>query len=250
MWRLLLLIPVLLSACGGKHLNDESRERLVRTHTQLGIEYFQQGELELAIQKLKRALEVDDGMAEPHNAIAIVYQSMNELDLADRHFSRAVDINPEDAAAQNNYAAFLCSQKRFDQAERHFLTAINNKFYKSPQLAYENLGLCMMAKPDLVKAEENFRAALKIDGNLRISLLQMAELNYRLERDLSARAYLQRYMAVTKPSAEALYLGMQIEQRQQAADIVSRYRQELLRRFPDSRQAALVQDSERPHQSH
>jgi Tfp pilus assembly protein PilF len=77
----------------------------------------------------------------------------------------------------------------------------------------------------------------------------MAALKHRTEDNLTARAFLQRYLAVSEPSAAVLYLAIQIETQlgmEREATIETQlgmereatdYMNQLLRDFPESAEA-------------
>jgi type IV pilus assembly protein PilF len=62
----------------------------------------------------------------------------------------------------------------------------------------------------------------------------MAEVSYRKESFLQARAFLQRYEAVGPASQESLSLGYRIESRLGDEKAAERYRRELQERYPGS----------------
>ena len=70
------------------------------------------------------------------------------------------------------------------------------------------------------------------------ALLLMAEVSYRKEAYLPARAFLQRFEAVGPANAPSLSLGFRIESALGDADAAERYRRDLLSGFPESAEAA------------
>jgi len=54
---------------------------------------------------------------------------------------------------------------------------------------------------------------------------------------LSARAYIERYLAITKPQPASLLLAYKIESKLKAVDVAEQYRMKLLEEFPGSKQA-------------
>lgn len=218
-------------------------DTLAETNVKLGIGYLQQGQRELALSKLQRALALDPNLPSAHNAIAIVYEQLGERGLADQHYQRAVSLGPQDSSAHNNYGAFLCRNNQLDKAEEQFLLALNNPLYKSPESAYENAGLCALRAPNLPKAEKYFRSALQINPKLSSSLYQMAWISFEKQEYLPARGYLQRYSEVAKQHAQSLWLGIKIERVLGDKNAVASYSLLLRSNFPDSDEAKLLQES-------
>lgn len=76
------------------------------------VDYYQRG-----LQSLKKALQIDDAVAEAHNALAVNYFSFDwNAAAAEREFKRSFELDPHSALARTNYAIFLIIQERFDEA--------------------------------------------------------------------------------------------------------------------------------------
>lgn len=72
----------------------------------------------------RRALELDDALAEAHGSLAFVefWWNWNGA-LAEHEFQRAIQINPNYATAHHWYATFLYELGRFDEAEQQIMAA-------------------------------------------------------------------------------------------------------------------------------
>ena len=103
-----------------------------------------------------------------------------------------------------------------------------------------NAGVCVSQKPDLEAAERYFRDALGLRPTYGEALIQMANLKHRTEDNLTARAFLQRYLAANDSSAPVLYLAVQIETRLGDDRAATDYMNQLLQDFPDSAEARLM----------
>ncbi len=103
-----------------------------------------------------------------------------------------------------------------------------------------NAGVCMMQKPDPVAAENFFRQALARKANYSEALIQMALLKHTTGDHLNARAFLQRYLSANPPSADVLYLGMQIEDELGDERARTDYSNRILREFPNSIEARRI----------
>src|SRR5690606_6667186 len=105
------------------------------------------------------------------------------------------------------------------------------------EVSLTNAGVCMAQKPDLEKAERFLREALSYKSSHGEALIQMASLKYKTEDFLSARAFLQRYLATNRATPEVLYLAVQIEKARGDEQASEEYATQLLREFPESAQA-------------
>jgi type IV pilus assembly protein PilF len=242
-----LVCSALLAGCtaAGTRTGETPAEKLVSLQVQLGLGYMGEGDNELAMRKLQRALELDSSSPEAHHAIALLYDRLDMSAEAQEHFQRAISEKSDYSAAHTNYGAFLCRLGRTEEAEQEFAAAVKNPLYDSPEYAYSNAGICMMRNGQMDRAEEYLRKALERNPRFAAALLRMAEISFGGERHLQARAYLQRYAEVGPRTAESLWLGVQTERRLGDADAASGFAAQLRSGFPNSREAQLLAESER-----
>jgi len=241
-----LLLVIVLAGCtsvGGTRTPTEhvaSDPKAAEINMRLGLNYMQRGDYQVALDKLQRSLQQDPNLPSTHNTIGVLYQRLGEMDKAEHHFQEAVDRAPEYSEAQNNYGVFLCQQKRYKEAEQRFLLAIKNPLYTNADQALENAGICVGLIPDATLAEQYFRKALQINPNLSKSLLQMSELSYLNIQYDQAKAYLDRYQAVSQWTPQALLLATKLAKKMGDQDAVASYSLILRARFPDSDEALQV----------
>lgn len=249
-------LPLLLLA-GCATVSDrekqlKSKENLAvaaEANTQLGIQYLREGNYELSLQKLEKALSLDPDMPAAHDAIAVLYERVGEADKAEKHYKKSLRLKPDNARAHNNYGQFLCMQQRYTDAEKQFLEAANNPFYDGAPVALTNAGVCANRIPDAEQAEKYFRMALDQDPTFTPALLQMSMLNFSRDNYLSARAYLQRFEEAATHSPESLWLAIRVEYALHDRMAMDKFAGMLRNRFPDSEQAALLQEWENERRS-
>jgi type IV pilus assembly protein PilF len=182
-------------------------------NAQLGVGYLQQGDVSRAKSKLLLAAKQDPSSQNVWGSLAYFYENTGDAVKASEYYRKAVSLDPKAGAALNNYGAFLCQQKQYTESVRYFLAATKDQDYLNPENAYENAGLCAEKVPDMVNAEQYFTRALQNNPNLPTSNLEMAKINFKKGKFDFAERYLERYNKVAKPSAESLWLDMQLAQR-------------------------------------
>jgi type IV pilus assembly protein PilF len=212
-------------------------------YVRMAIAYMQEGQLDVAMQRIKHGIEVDPNNGEAYNVLALLYQRLGENRLAEENFERAIRLQSRNPYIRNAFGSFLCSQKRFNEADEQFRAALGNPLYRTPEIALTNAGICAQDRNDLAAAEEYFRHALEHQPLFPQALLQMAKLSYDKGELLAARGYLQRYQEVAKHTPESLWLGIQIERKLGDKNAVASYEMLLRGNFPDSKEAHLVQES-------
>jgi len=245
-----ILLAGLLSACQTIQTTEsttggtpKTENRVAELQTQLGIGYLREGQVELAWNRLQRALDADPNFSTAHNAMGLVQERLNDPEKAEEHYLRAISLNPSDSSAQVNYGNFLCQHDRLEEGEQRFLQATKHPLYDQPEVAYANAGECMKRAGQFEKAERYLRAALAANPKMPGALLAMSEVNFNQERYLPARAYLQRYLEVSRPTPQSLWLGVQVERKLGDKNTASSYAMMLKSNYPDSKETQLLLES-------
>lgn len=231
-----LMLALGLTACASEQKRSENRNA-ARVNTQLGINYAERGLYDIALEKLNRAIKLDDKLAAPHVAAAFVYQKTGDARKAERHYRRALELDPEDPALKNNFGVFLCGQLRAIEAESYFLEAARSPRYGTPDAAWTNAGLCLKSY-DLDRAEKYLREALAIRPDSREALAQLAVISFHKQEYMRARAFLQRYNLKTSATAELLFVAARTEEALGDPGAARLYEQRLKLEFPESEEAA------------
>ena len=251
------LLLVMISACSSTPDRQSQSPSLIpdsrpeadlneaaKLNTELGVAYARNGDFDVALEKLLRALEQNKNYAPAHQAIAFVYQQRRDTENAERHFKRALQLSPGDPNTRNNFGVFLCGQNRHAEAEKLFMQAAATPSYTEPEKAHTNAGVCARSIQDLGKAEVHFREALRLKPDSAEALRQLASLLYERRDYPRAKAFLQRYEKMGPPTAATLWLGAKLESAlgdQRAAAV---YARRLKTDFPDSEESVSL--SSRP----
>jgi type IV pilus assembly protein PilF len=238
-----LLVCLLATGCvttttttGGAR-PDADKGDAAELNYQLGARYYRNGNYELARDRLLYSIELDSKNAVAHYTLALAYEALGNLRLATGSYEQAVRISPKDYKVQNAYAVFLCNQGDFDEAGEHFAIAAKIIDNDNAEITLTNAGVCMMQKPDQVRAEAFFREALEYRVNYGEALIQLCVLKFAQGDYLASRAFLQRYLGSNIPTAGVLYLGTQIEEKLGDERAKTEYSNRLLREFPTSPEA-------------
>jgi type IV pilus assembly protein PilF len=219
-------------------MGEESGDRVrARIHTELAGEYFQLGNLPVAIEEVKEALRSDANFGPAHNVAGLIYSTLNEDKLAEESFRRALQINQFDPDANHNYGQFLCQRKREEDGIRYFMAAVKNPLYQSPDRSYINAGVCARRRGDMTGAESYFQLALKTRPGQPQALFHMADLSFARGDYTAAKSYLNRLTQVSVPNAEILWLGVRVERKMGDRNSEASYALQLRNKFPDSKEA-------------
>lgn len=233
----LLLMTVLTTACATSGSDRSSMQKAAQLNAQLGANYLQQGSLELANEKLTKALRQDDDNVDAHATYALLLMELDKPGEARRHFREALDLAPDNPDIHNNFGTFLCEQGDYKQGIEHFLEAAENRLYNTPEYAYANAGACARDAGRTDEARRYLRQALELNPQMPSPLRELTELEFDRGQPESAQAYLERYHETYEPSARTLLLATRIERRLGNQERSREFGRSLLRNFPDSEEA-------------
>jgi type IV pilus assembly protein PilF len=239
----IVLLGFILAGCvttevGGRPPADH--EEAAALNLQLGVEYLRKGNLQQARQKLERSVEDDPDVALAHSALAVVYQQLGDIDGAEKSYRRALRLDSDDPDSLNSLAVFLCSERdATTTALGYFDQALTVRLYPKRAMLFTNAGVCAKAI-DLERAENYLRNAVALAPEYPEPLLQLIDVTFKQENYFQSRAFLERYLAINPVSADALWLGYQVETKMGDKVAARRYGELLRTDFPQSVETRLL----------
>lgn len=239
---LLIVFITVLGGCSSTPSNEGiDTSKAAEANARLGLRYMQQSNYEVAMNKFKKALAFDNSYGPAHHYLAELYRRLDKYEDADKEYREAIYYSEDDTSSSlyNNYGGFLCARERYKEGEKQFLKVLKNPVYRRTDQVYENLGVCVERIPNLERAESYLRSGLKINPRMPKALLAMARVSFSKGEYLSTRAYLQRYLAEARHTAETLWLGIRAERLLGDKNAVSSYALLLKANFPNSAEAKL-----------
>ncbi len=214
--------------------NKTEEQRAAEVNLQLGVEYMQRGQDDIALSRLRKALTIDENYADAHNAIAVMYQKLGQTAMATKHYERALALEPLNSDILNNYGQYLCQQNRVTEAEQAFLRATDNPIYRKPEFPYTNAAICVSRNKQYDKAKKYLTKALQLKPNFEVALFQMARLLYDNKQYVEAQAYLKRYADTATHYPQSLLLGIQIARALNDKNTEASYSMLLRSTFPNA----------------
>ena len=85
---------------------------------------IEQGELDEALARLRKALEMDPDNAFAHVNLGVILGKRGQIDAAIQEFETAIRINPEDGEARFNMGRALLAKGNLEEAIAHFQAAV------------------------------------------------------------------------------------------------------------------------------
>ena len=214
----------------------EALKSAAADNVQLGLAYLQQGNLPRSREKLDRALKQDPSNANAHAVYGLFYERLGDQKKAEEQFKSAMSIAPDDPAQVNIYAGYLCRQGRVDEGVTKFVQVARNALYRTPEIAFTNMGVCLRSRQRDDEAASAFRRALAVKQDYAEAVFQLADLDLAHGRALEARQGVDRYIANYGATADLLLLGVRASRTLGDAQGVERYSKALRSDFPGSDQ--------------
>jgi type IV pilus assembly protein PilF len=209
-------------------------------HAELGAGYYERGRMDVAIEELTEAQQLDPSNPKIYNYFGLVYTVLGDNAKAEQNFGRALQLAPQDSDVRHNWGWYLCSNDRPKESIPEFEAALRDPFYKTPEVALTNAGRCSAAFGDYANADAYYRRALARSPGNAPALYGLALLAYRAGRYDEARGYTRRLAQLAQPAPEALYLGMCVERKAGDRAAETLYSTQLRNRYPDSLEAKSI----------
>lgn len=239
--RIALVLCCSLTACYHDNgFKKASPAVSAATNMQLAIEYLKLGKLAASRDFMERALGEDPKNPDVQMTAGLVYERVNEMPKAERAYATAFRLGKGDPNIENTYAGFLCRSGKAVAGEKLFLEVANSPLYQTPEVALVNAGVCSRGTGDVVDAERYLNRALAIHPNLPEAMLQLGNIAFDRGDAGEARAIVQRYLAVNKPTSEVLWLGFRAERKLGDATAAAAFARRVQAEFPDSEEALMM----------
>lgn len=244
----ILLLISLSSACVTSTIENSSvpnkkamtQDDRALIHAQLAKNYLEKKQYADAKQLLEKALSISPNHSNSNYVMGLLMLELKQNNEAEKYFKKAVETNSENSSAAHDFGMFLCQTGKQQESIKYFEQAAKNPLFDRPELSYMRAGECLSQLGKTAAAKRYLKQSLNLNSRLRPALLRLAKIQYDDESYFSARAYIERYFAITKPQPGALLLGFQIESALNADDVADKYKKNLLEDFPGSKAARVL----------
>lgn len=248
LWSYLILLNACVQQPIAEGISNQAKSdrayQSAKIHTELAAEYFNRGQLNVAIEEVTEALKAQSNYAPAYNVLGLVNMALNENNKALDNFEQAIQLAPKNAEINNNYGWFLCQRfpQRIDKAINHFMVAAKDPLYATPEMAFANAGICELKRQKYHEAQIFLQKALSIQPNFSPAIMGLINMDFQRGNLVEAKSKLVNLLQNNASTPESLLLAIQIEQAigdQLAADS---YIFQLQKYFPDSKEAATVRE--------
>lgn len=157
----LLVLAAFVCASCGPSLAKRKEESGI--HYRTGVVHLNDKNLTEALKELTAAVEMYDKDPSYHNALGLAYFARGMNADAIKELKSAVDLDMKFSEAHVNLAAVYSVERRWDDVITESQAALKNIFYKTPELAYFNMGWAYYNKADYKTAFESFKKSVQLN---------------------------------------------------------------------------------------
>ena len=220
--------------------NEETRRR-AKIRLELAANHYQQRNFPLALQEADQSVRLDPGFSAGYGMLGLIYMAIGDRAKADENFKRAISIDPKDAELNNNYGWYLCQTGRAGESLPYFNNALEDRLYATPAKPLHNAGICALQTGDVAAAENYFLRSFQVDPANAVAMFNLGQLYLKQRNMERAKFYSDRLMNTYQPTAETVWLALRVARAGGDQEYTRRLASQLRQRFPQSREADLLQ---------
>lgn len=246
---LIAFLCILLSACTALSSGDKADETpqtttqansedplryRARVHTELGANYFQRGQMAVALEELREAIRLDPRYGVAHSILGLVHAELGEFSKADAAFLEAIKVAPAEGEIRNNYGSYLCRQNRAKEGLEQFDAALRIPLYQTPNQALENAGTCALSAALIRPAEGYFARLVQLQPFGSRGYQGLAAIALKTARYDEVRRQVRMALNAQPVTPDLYFYGACAERNLRDSAAEDSYTQQLKSRFPDS----------------
>ncbi|TSE36459.1 type IV pilus biogenesis/stability protein PilW [Tepidimonas charontis] len=245
-----LVVAAVLSGCAGTvggagatgrdwvtESDEPQARKRARTRLELATGYFEQGQLTVALDEVKQAIQIDPSFAAAFNLRGLIYTQLRDYALAEESFRQALRLDSRDGDVWHNLGWMYCQDGRYPPSFEAFARALQTSGYRSAARTWLAQGVCEVRAGQPEAGERSLTRAFELDPSNPVTLYNLALLLHQRGDAARARLYIRRLNNSEFANAESLWLGIKIENRLQNYEAAQQLAEQLRRRFPTSREA-------------
>jgi type IV pilus assembly protein PilF len=217
--------------------NEADAKKRAAIRLQLAANYYQSGQLQIAIDTANAAVALDPNSALAFGLLGLMLMDAGQTVKAEESFQHALALDKDNPDLLNNYGWFLCQTGKERESIAYFDRAAANPLYRTPVRAYQNAGICLMRSHEDASAEKYLLRAMTSDATSPVAKYHLAQLYMRQRRFDRCDFYFDLLTRSVEANAETLWLGARIAHAKGDAAAEHTYTEQLQLRFPTSPQA-------------
>ncbi len=177
-----LLIPLTMTACGGRGVSAEDVERSM-AEFRLAATLHEEGNTPAAMERLNAAIEFDPDNAEAYVLLGYILLERRAFDQAEESLRKGIEVlerREENVGgtlpeAHNMLGLALLEQDRYEESIDEFERSASDMLNRQPWNAWGNLGLAYFEKGDLSESATALRQAVEIQPQFCVGHYLLAQ---------------------------------------------------------------------------
>tara|TARA_B100001175_G_scaffold310028_1_gene312523 strand:- start:1298 stop:2584 length:1287 start_codon:yes stop_codon:yes gene_type:complete len=149
-------------------------------HFQLGVLQKKQGQSEVAIESLKKVLDIKPDHDKTWFTLGTVFESEGDIDLSLEHYKKAIDINPTYSKPYASLGKIYTDMKDYENAE-DILKRVVQIDSEYPE-GFMRLGFLYIEQEKYDDALENLKRSIELDDGDYMKFFKLASVYNNLEK--------------------------------------------------------------------
>ena len=104
--------------------DETEQQKRAKIRLELAQGYLEQGQLTVALDEVKLAINADPRSTDAYNLRGLIYMRLNDMGLARDSFTRAASLNPRDGNVLHNLGWLSCQEARYAESIVYFDRAL------------------------------------------------------------------------------------------------------------------------------
>ena len=221
--------------------DEPNAHKRARIRLELATGYFEQGQTTIALDELKQSISADPNYAAAYNLRGLIYLRLNDFRFAEESFRKALSIEPQDATVMHNLGWSYCQEARYPQAQQLFAQALAVPQYRERAKTWRAQGLCQVRAGQREEGEQSQLKSHEFEPGNPVTAYNLALLMFQRGEFSGAQFYVRRLNNSELANEESLWLGIKVERRLDNRTAMQQLGAQLLKRYPQSRQADAYQ---------
>ena len=167
---ILVLVFLVLAGCGP---STEKIKKEAAIHYRMGVVHLNDGKFTDALEELTTATDLYRKEPSYYNALGLAYFAKGMNREAKSNMKEAIRLDNDFSEAHVNLSAVYLVEREWDMTISESREALKNIFYRTPELAYFNIGLAHHKKGELAAALENFEKAVERNASYSLAYYNM-----------------------------------------------------------------------------
>ncbi|MBN2331516.1 MAG: tetratricopeptide repeat protein [Deltaproteobacteria bacterium] len=194
---------VLLFGCAGTGADKPSAPSLPDDVYEEILHHFSSGNYDLVKQYIQRTHDRGIRDKRLYFLTGVMAWQVQDYAQAETAFRQATELDPEYSDAHNNLGTLYLLSGDDAKAEESFRTALKNPLYRTPELAFNNLGKVLEKRGERQGAEQCYRRAISLKQNFPLAYYNLGLLLYQDGRFDDARVCLEKTTTLSPRQVDA-----------------------------------------------